>query len=297
MGVDYYKTAAINTFNLKKVDLIKQAQEEVNGLVQSEEFFEMSQEVIYRRLEIIRQGLITSLKSHLEAEIPKYHSPQPISSTMKFDKLTSPSVKKLDDGVMVTGVITGYSEAYSKVLDFDITFIVPELILGEEAGDGTDEGNNGIDNLYPDPIPTGLSSCTANKSEECIGDNNTSLQNKDNSTIYFPNGFSKSNGNLDFNTNRTTLYINSHFNVHNANNMNMSDSSFLVNGEFKVNQNSNNMNQSIIKVNGSFSVGQNMGNMNNSTIIVNGQFEVGQNMQNTTGSKICVNGSFKVDGI
>ena len=78
---------------------------------------------------------------------------QPISSSLNFDELTSPTVKTLDDGVKITGVVTGHSETYSKNLDFDITFIVPELTLGETGG-GAGGGNVAFDNLYPNPIPT-----------------------------------------------------------------------------------------------------------------------------------------------
>lgn len=296
MGVDYYKNAIVNEFNNEKHNLNVLAQDEINNLVNSLEYKEKNNDIwVASKLEIIRQKLIIELRSHFNEVVGSFSLEKTIDITVKFNKKGAIKADKIASGVIVKGIVTGHSGTYTKDLDFYITFIVPELIM-DKTGGGSGGGNVTLDNVYPNPVPMGLPNCTDNKSESCMGNNNTSLQNKDSSTIYFSNGFSKENGNLDFNTNHSKLYVNSHFIVHNANNMNLSGSSLFVNGEFKVNQNSNNMNQSLIKVNGPFTVGQNMGNINDSTIIVNGSFKVGQNMQNATGSKICVNGSFKVDG-
>jgi len=296
-GVDYYKTAIVNEFNNEKYNLMVLAQDEINNLVNSLEYKEKSNNDIWveSKLEDIRQKLIIELESHYDEVMGSFLVEKTIDITVKFASKGAINADKIADGVIVAGIVTGHSGTYTKDLNFNIKFIVPELIL-DETGGGSGGGNVAFDNLYPNPAPTGLPNCTDNKSEICIGNNNTSLQNKNHSTIYFQNGFSKENGNLEFNTNQTELYVNSHFIVHNANGMNLAGSSLLVNGEYKVNQNSNNMNQSLIKVNGPFTVGQNMGNINDSTIIVNGSFKVGQNMQNATGTKICVNGSFTVDG-
>ena len=57
MGVDYYKTATINAFNLKKIDLMVQAQNEINTLVASKDFSKKTPAEIKISLYIIRKNL------------------------------------------------------------------------------------------------------------------------------------------------------------------------------------------------------------------------------------------------
>lgn len=257
MGVDYYKTAITNAFNIKKSELMEQAESEVNAL----DFERLNTEEISQKLEEIRQMLITTLEGYFDTIISSIPSPEAhsISATMGFDNLIEPSILADSDGVKIEGTVIGYSEnrKYTKELDFDITFEVPPILLSSLGGGESDKWSADFDKLFPNPIPSGLPACTDNKGGEvCLGSNKTSLQNKDRSTIYFPDGFSKSTGNLDFNTNDTRLYIKSYFSVHNANNM--SRSILYVDGKFNVNQNSNNMNHSLFKINGPFTVGGNM---------------------------------------
>ena len=82
------------------------------------------------KLENIQQKLIIELESHFDGVLLSFPEGKAIDTMVKFNKKDTIKADKITDGVIVKGVVTGHSGTCTKDLDFNITFIVPELLFG-----------------------------------------------------------------------------------------------------------------------------------------------------------------------
>ena len=300
MGVDYYKTFVFNEFNVKNKELLTQAQNEINRLINSREYPNMNSGEIAQNLEVIRQNLKISLRDHFNKEMLELHPPKNISTEMKFDDLVSYNASIVEDGVLVKGTVIGHNLDNRKSLNFDITFRIPKLKLGAVDGGsggsgGSGTGNNGtIDmyNLYPST--NGIPNCGGSlKDKKCIGTKDTNFGDLSNSTIYFPTGHTNGNTN-NVNLGGSKIYSNGPISiVNNANNI--QNVSFFVNGGFTVAKNVNGnkgLTNSSILVNGAMSTKHLL--LTNSSVIVRGALKVDGKLELYSNSKVCVAGSVSI---
>ena len=214
MGVDYYKNALTNKFNMEKEGLMNYAQEEINKIIDNNE--EITQ---YLDLDEIHKNIVGKLKDILQLEIDNLSGEKIVNNSVGFsENLNLPSIQTSE--VKVEGPVIGRSEENNKKeLTFDITFKVPKLKLDGSGGGG--EGAIDMYLLYPNP--TGLPDCEGNlRGKECMGKDDTSLEDMNDSTVYFNGDYkdkSKNNNNLK-NLNGSKIYIKGNFDAKNMNSLN-----------------------------------------------------------------------------
>jgi len=299
MGVDYYKTAIVNEFNNKKHDLKVLAQDEINNMVNSLEYKEKSDNDIWveSKLENIRQKLIIELESHFDEVVGSFSVEKTIDKTVKFNKKGVIEAGEIADGVIVEGIVTGHSGTYTKDLDFDITFKVPELkINGTGSGGVGDGGALNMHKLYPDDssLPICLDTPIKDKACKDVGDKITLQEIIVKTDVYFPNKHTANNPN-NHDYKGSSIYFKNGLTINN--NMNKTKNvNLYIDGTLLVNGNINGLSKTKLIVNGSMTVNNNM-KIENSNFMIRGALKVGNNFEVGKNSKVCIAGSADIKGL
>ncbi|MEK5069478.1 hypothetical protein [Sporosarcina sp. FSL K6-1508] len=299
MGVDYYKTASINEFDNKKNDLMVQAQDEINRLINSPEYKKNSKNGIWvtSELENIRQKLIIELEKHFDGVMGSFLVEKTIDITVKFNNKGAIKADKITDGVIVKGIVTGRSGTYTKNLDFDITFKVPVLRIGVIGSGGVGDGGAlNMHKLYPDDSSLPICEDTPVKGRACKDvKNKITLQEINEKTdVYFPNKHTADNPNKhDYKG--SSIYFKNGLTINN--NMNNTENvNLYIDGPLLVNGNINGLSKTKLIVNGSMTVNNNM-KIENSTFMIRGALRIGNNFEVGKNSKVCVAGSANIKGL
>lgn len=291
MGIDYYKTWAINEYNILSNILTEQAKRDINTLINSKDFKKMNSQQINTKLEEIRQSIIYSLAENMR-KMNTIQPPSNINKNMKFDRLNNFNLIQIEEGITINAEVKGINHSQSKKLYLEMQFKVPKLTLEGFVGDSAPENNASspsvdINNLYPNTV--GIPLCTDNlKDKTCIANASTFInKNINNSTIFFPSGYDKLNNSNNTNFNNSKIYSKGTLELKNLNGI--QDISFYITGKFKAKNLSSGFKNSRMFVNGEIEVDQL--NMYSSDIIVKGSLIVNKHLTLNQNSKICVSGT------
>lgn len=294
MGVEYYTTLFTNKFLSVRDGKWDEAWAEVEveneALIEAEKT-ELTPDEVWR--EVTERA---SIRIKDELEVLKGEENYP-SSEIYFENPGNLGFKvefapDSRDIVIMGDIVGHYPDGRKTELQLELTFLMPQM----KADEGSNGGNNNqpntsinLYNLYPKNVTA--PPCGTNlKNTECIGEANTNIGASDNSTIYFPDGYSTSNDN-NKNLNGAKIYSDGDFEVKNINGM--QGVSFLIDGNFTAkNINGQGLRNSNIIVNGGMEADQ--VKLSNSSIIVRGAVKINDHLTMSQNSRVCVAGSLHV---
>lgn len=287
MGVDYYKTAMLNTFINKRNELIISAQLKVNSFISDPEFDKSKVDANNIGLKKISAEIAEELKVYLEDEIGRLIDEKEINAAVQFrKKALNVVVDKNLEQVIAKGIVLGQSTNENpRELEFSLMFDFLDLSEVDFAYSLV-EGIPQID--FENPV-SGSTICSSQLGgQECLFDN------IENSTVYFKDGYiNPKNSTNNKNFKNSNIYVKGDIDVKNLNGM--SNVYINVSGKFLA----ENFQSELGINNSTIVIGESMEGKNilvtNSTIIVNGDFKA-KELKVIGNSKVCVNGKLSVEG-
>jgi len=306
MGVDYYKTALSNELNSNKERLIELGEDRIKLLVKEIIEKNLSEAKIQERLKAIQISLAENLEELLIITISNLDKTVDVNldNAISFDgeKLFDPNnVYWINDGgsVVVMGDIKGKNKEWNQDLTFEMEIILPNIkSLKLDADPDSYVGNFDFNHLIPEDIKGIENLCKTTGTltgVKCKGDATGTapkLQNLNNSTIYYPVGYTHTNSNNpDFNG--TKIYSDGNIDIKNMNSM--SEGFLFVNGNVDAkNLNGTGISDSTIIVKESMTAAQMK--VNHSDLAINKNLTVGDHLTVENNSRICVGGKLTVNG-
>ncbi|QTD41570.1 hypothetical protein [Sporosarcina sp. Te-1] len=288
-GVDYIKSELSNEFYGKREELDNFIKQEIKTAGEKNKLnYDSIQIVATKKLEGYLSEILIQEKSRAPRKIESYYRHQLVDYKIEANKTVGV--------ISITGSVAGLYEngevKKEKSITFNQIFKVPNYnpLLSESSGSNIDVPN--MYKLYPDNVKaSACKSKNEGKIEEqtCSGDRNANYKDIEDSTVYFPDGFNKSTGNLE--VEESKIYAKGDFRVNNFNDL--EDSLFLLDGSFSA-KNMNEIEDSTMMVNGNMTIESNM-ELEESSLIVRGATHIKGHLTVKDKSRVCISGSLTVD--
>lgn len=253
-GVEFYKTQYTNEYYdhlqelnnfaemeiQKQFDIIKNDKKNSNKTVDYDEVRKLTAKKLFKIMEAIRlekdPSFILGEKKQFDFTLDKYNK-----ETNNYDEYITTNSQNIIIGLInedftieVSGSVLGKNleNGKTKLLTFEQAFIVPSFEKG--ATEGTPGSGGGSGNLgewkYPQSVQVPqCSNIKEIKNKNCLAKKDfDKIREIENSTIYFPNGYTYSTG-QNFDVEDSWIYVNGDFNTGNGH-LYIDDTDFRIDG-------------------------------------------------------------------
>lgn len=288
-GVDYIKQLLINEYFEKKVELNEFAENKISSAVQDNK--QVNYDEIHNEVKGKLKGYLENRirQEKLSANHGKFIDPYSyklIEST--FSNGSNPLEITFSGTIEGRGPSKG-SKELTKKITIKQSFLIPDYRGSANPGGGMSVVPPNMHKLYPDNVS--VSNCSGDRLSDakCKASQNADYKSIANSTVYFPEGFNKNNGN--FQVSQSKLYGKGTFKVENYNKL--VGTTVNIDGSFQA-KNMNGIEKSTMNINGSLNMTSNT-KMDESTMIVRGATRFNGHLTVGNNSLVCIGGSFQVD--